>query len=518
MWPIIHRPTFETALRGSSPIYRRPPLMLALALAACGARVLPHASSAYRAQASYEWAESARRELLARAEDDLESAQAFTILLDVYSPAGVPGLCYALVKRAATAAEQLRALIAVTSPRTVTEWLFRELVTRLRIFLVSYDLAVSVQTGKPTFGCYFHNHALALPCSEAYFDDPDPVRAFSALQVRWAASPTHSVPVVHLGEPTIESIVKAFQDFAAVPFGGGGSVLALFLMSNFSRHILMTTVRSDPGPSGILRKQAVAMLSVLGESTLKVLPRKVADALAAGDPGPILANWEEFFPQQAIAHTAVQMLLAQDSYSIDRLLVGGFRSAARMRCLTFCGVVRGLVRADRAFRWSHFMLAPPAFKVGVELVAAVVAERGEQIGETPEQRAAREQRACEYEAGVQTVGSCLDALARKYGMEIRRFADLFHEHAEGYGVRIERRVAAPLDAVDPPFREVENAEGWAPFFWDRLFRDGLESVLLGGIPKDLWGNAVSPKAQAGSLVGSPTPSVGSLLNGDSRSL
>lgn len=532
MCPLIHRASFERALFQGIPtrVYPEPPLALAYAAAACGARSMPRTAERTRFKITFDCVERSRTLLAARPShlsntyDDLEAAQSTMLLLDVISPAGMPASTYPVLVRAAKTAEHLVATLPKAVPKTSEEWLYREMVTRLEVGTAAYDLAAASYSGRPTIASYFHHHIWPLPMGERWFDSPDPESAFTEIQQIWQshaevpppASPTGSSTTssthahayeetmhVHFGEPDAQSIALASVELTAHAFGGNGSVVTLLHLANFQRHLLMFTARADP----MMAKQLVAALSTLQDSMRNAVPSELAaTAFSTGDPSVLFRSWESYFVRYPHSHSAVQLLLVAESYAIERLLSAGFRSAGLARSLKFATGVRGLLREDRTLRYTHYLIAPSLFKIGTELIKALSEELllhglsppGDRRGSIEDAAdAVRAVRINDYKNAIKTIWAALEGLGKKYGLNIRKVADQFSGLATGAGLTMDAARTGLLSLPDENLEEIvrlastdlqspvdANASpasaGEAKFFGDLLLTEGVAGLVVSG--------------------------------------
>ncbi|KAI9033004.1 hypothetical protein DFJ74DRAFT_640393 [Hyaloraphidium curvatum] len=491
MCPIIHKASFEAAFAGPSFAYPEPPLALAYAAAACGARSLPKTSREQRFKLAFSCVDEARRLLRRKRTADLESAQAYCLLLDVISPAGMPATAFPVLKKACDTAQSLSdALDTEGTPATAEDWLRREMVCRLRIGVAAYDLAVASYAGRPTIASYFHRQLFPLPVGERWYDAPDPQAAFEELKEQWAAS--GGPPSIAFGETSSTGMLGTIRSLVAHVFLHRGSVVTLLHLANFERHLLLSVSRLDPSA----RRSAAAALSGSTAFLRPAFPPALAEPyLTNGDPRAILEGWEGHFPRFPHALAAVQLLLASTCYAVERLRTSGFRGAACALAVSCARTARGLLRADRAVKFVHYMAAPAMFAAGSVLLAAIsedwAAGEAEGAGDAGERREA-----------VRWLASGLEALGRKYGLNIKKVADRFRAAAEEAGIALDRPAPSGPDGEDDPTPAHgsggSDAEGGgsAEFFGDVL-KQGSGGLVAE--PERGGSGGVSPRVSAGSL-------------------
>ncbi|KAI9026318.1 hypothetical protein DFJ74DRAFT_663977 [Hyaloraphidium curvatum] len=458
--PLFHRGAFEAAFIEPNCLYKTPPFGLAYAAAAAAARMLPGHSKKSRFELTFQFVAAAQRHLVAGSSGDLESAQAYMLLLDATALAGKQAHTIPLLRRAVKLSERLVRALPPGIPEDADAWIYAESVTRLRLAVCAFDQNASDASGMPCFGTHYHAHGpRLLPSGERWFDRPDWTSAFAELQGMWKA---HS-PMVMFSEAAVAGLALYARSVAAYAYSGYGSALCHLELANFAENLLLIVKRAPAGS----RKQLAASLSAITDSILQALPEDLRSSFLAGDSGPFYSTWERIYPSYAHVRVCVQLLLVHEGCVMDRLAIAGFEGAALARALWFASFLKGVVRQDRIMEGMYYLLAPPAFKAGLQLLGGIDT-RSELIGEAPEDAALRLARSDECRKGIELIGALLVGLGKKFGMSIAGMAPAFAAICAERGVH----VAVPAPGADWELPESlvgeDGSEGRAGFYWDAV--------------------------------------------------
>ncbi|KAI9009238.1 hypothetical protein DFJ74DRAFT_356651 [Hyaloraphidium curvatum] len=487
--PVIHRPAFEAAMRGSgsttgasrgtpelASIYRTRPMALMYAMAANAVRLVPTLDAAEKRAYAVACFERCRDLLLSRQTDDLESAQALFLLVGLLALAGVPGKTLPLLRRTVATAQALYLGLPRTRPKSAAEWIARELVLRLRLGAAMIDYGASYSSGATqTMGSYFFPHGLELPRSEAYFFHAHPEEAFALLQQKHPDPEVVEIPAQH-GWDGSKAICG---NIARRAFRGNASIFSLILAYLFVRHVEISSRKTSERASGDSRLAALAMPALV-DSLWDAFPPEYLGPLRAGDPGPLLADSSSVFAHPHHASVAVQFILMVEEHAFGPLIQAGFKSAAAARVLRFTSILEGLLDWDPNFATIPFFVIAAVFKGGTVLLGAAKTLSGPALpGETKSERAERKQRRRDLESGVRTVARALNGLAEHFGMAARAvdasFARLMREAgvSEASGSVVVVDETSDLTAGPDSTIEDEDVPGkdTAVFFADVLMRE-----------------------------------------------
>ncbi|KAI9006805.1 hypothetical protein DFJ74DRAFT_689445 [Hyaloraphidium curvatum] len=259
-------------------------------------------------------------------------------------------------------------------------------------------------------------------------------------------------------------VIDVVRGLASATFGGTGSVLCMLQLANHGRHLIMTLLRMGGGPAGAgsLVREGTAFLAQVADAFLRALPARLGPSMAIGDAAALFASSDLYFPRPGHAFSALQSMIFTEEHAVEMFLAGGFRRAALERALRLARLLDGMLRAQPGFQWGHYLVIPPAFKVGAALLSAYVDESRSVPWETREQAGERVARVREYEVGARTVDSVLGALGRSYGLQPRRVARKFARMMLAAGIA----VAMPPEEAE---ELLDVVEGEKPgFFWDAL--------------------------------------------------
>ncbi|KAI9034179.1 hypothetical protein DFJ74DRAFT_10101 [Hyaloraphidium curvatum] len=461
-FPLIHRASFERGFRGKSTVYgSRPPLALAYAAAALGARNLHGLGERQRLAYERFCCERARQLLLARDGDDIETLQALALLVAVLVVADLPARLFVVMRRCATSVERLYGNLPLEAPSTANRWIFRELVLRLRIYIGCFDVSVAYHSRKPSFGSYFDGGVFPLPLGEAYFDNLDPYAAFRQLR----EDCSDGLPAVALGGREWGHVLSTVSSLASAPHSCRASILAYAHLASFARHLQARIPGRDPDGGQARLRIAAAQLGSLADAKFASLPPAFGPALARGDPRPLLRS--PLFPSKAYAHSALQMLLMCESLAAEPLLAAGFRGAAASRCARYARILRHQLAHDPVLEHGNHILAAPAFFVGRVLLTERQELEGTRPYEMVEAATERMERLREVEEGVETVAKALEAYAAEFGLQPRKLAAKFAEEMHASGILLERRIEHPKDAE---LAQDDAADGAAVFHADMVLR------------------------------------------------
>ncbi|KAI9011833.1 hypothetical protein DFJ74DRAFT_684766 [Hyaloraphidium curvatum] len=407
--PLVHRPSFEDALRGRPTPYSPPggsprkPLALFYALAASGSRWLPLGTEVER-QRFGRWCCDRARDALQGpgAWDGLEGAQASALLVSIMMIAGAAGSAAPLVRASAASCEASFAQLPPGGPGTPEDWVTREIVVRTRIVIASYVQALAYYAGRDAGPQYFSpGSVLLLPCSDAYFDHRDPRAAFERLA--WTSGPREVSLAPGWAAAASANRTLASQGFEA------GSVMCLLLLNLHSRSLLLPLLRAHASGTAVADPQAAKYDCV-----------SLSCICAPPDPPPgLLTSPDTAFAHPGHAKAALQYLLCSECHAVEALLAGGFVSSACARAARVAAALESLLASDPEGTFAHAALLPGAFKVG-NLMLAQFKELDDLHApplEAPAAAEERRRRRSEMARAAGTVMRFLEALAGGYGLQ-----------------------------------------------------------------------------------------------------
>ncbi|KAI9019964.1 hypothetical protein DFJ74DRAFT_675015 [Hyaloraphidium curvatum] len=355
--PLVHKPAFEAALGGGPSPWGRTPSALLLAMAAHGLAFGPRAAPAPALRsATLALVARSRDALLAGTPSDLEVAQTGFIMFVTVAAALEHVACRPLFDaaiRIASAAVRARPRVPDADPAA---WLASEMMTRVLLVSSAVDGALALVSGRPRYSCdAAYGERLTLPVSEARFTlpvdardgsgglattpslsgslsgtpfmqhsavDPSPARApqiapamsFPAVVTLRAATPTPEIPgpVVSLAQKSASFARELVSGCVAPIFDGRASSLALHLLGHAvleTRCAMRALVRDrDVDPIRVAVQDAsldspleaefrarAAVLDAIADALPRSLPQSVGDALADGDPLPLIAAHQTWF-------------------------------------------------------------------------------------------------------------------------------------------------------------------------------------------------------------------------------
>ncbi|KAI9000159.1 hypothetical protein DFJ74DRAFT_775721 [Hyaloraphidium curvatum] len=459
-FPCIHQPTFEAALKGDAgkrtSVYRTPPLALLYALGAASGRALPNYSLPLRIAFTRACLERSRDLLLAKGADDLESAQALQYVLVALFLAGTPGRMFPLLRRCAATAQALVDALPPGLPPTPDDWVFKEMVLRLRLNICGMEVASAAHGGSPILGNYFHPHEAELPCPEAYFIHEHPKEAHEMLIKRGY------VPLrARYGGRTWQDAAQTCATLIRAPFEGGSS-LAVWGAFNYIRYLKLRPPEATAAPASASAAVAAGLCAVY-EAGLRSLPPHPFAVFSRGDASPLLLSWPDHFPHPSLARGMVQLAACLEEELATALSAAGFRNAAAVRALRSASLLAALrdPGAAKGPAVSH-LVAGPAFRAGMLLVRhAACPEPGDPVVKAVGKRG--------LERAVGAVAGVLADVAAWYGLQAGGLAREFARAAAAQGVEVRRQGEVEEDAEGLAIPDEHGGGGRAVYFPDLLF-------------------------------------------------
>lgn len=423
-FPMVHRATFESAWNGGqqgSAIYGpNRPVALYYTLATSGLAFLelPHLTDAYKAHLCREWTAMARDHLAAnyfsqnRTVTDLEAAQTLVILyLRLVSFLLIPR-AFMYLERAIEIVPRLiqdplnsGSFIGLGVPTDHIDWIRSEMILRLFIVAGAHDQGYAYLTqGFPSMHLFFR---IGLPCHETYFDNPSSAEAFDLLRkAHTAAGPTTpfwtqvDLSIVLRPDPDPQLARMLVRALIRPIFAQLASTLsALYLLAmlrqmrirvrDFASANGIDPIRlasSSPefdSPASKLFRQHVGTLQVMINEMTSSLPEPIAQAMAAGDAGPLLQLGNTTLGHPGHAHCLLGAFLAGHALAVESWMPDSpadpdlaFFSSGTFETVIESGVLaahlmEGQLAVDPRLRWHLQWSFIPSMRVGGLLAASV---------------------------------------------------------------------------------------------------------------------------------------------------
>ncbi|KAI9031237.1 hypothetical protein DFJ74DRAFT_744355 [Hyaloraphidium curvatum] len=430
--PMLHRPSFEAAMEGRPSVYSRRPVALMYAMACTGARRLPIPEMERNAVAKY-CLDRAVELLLARNEDDLETAQALFCLCDTVLLAGVPRRMVPLLARTATCCEALFARMAPGLPETEIDWLFREQLVRLQVLVASMDLGVAQNAEGWTLLAPWFSRPSPVPASDELFYDPDTAGAFQRFRhEHWAEDHTFTFP----SPLDLAAGASAIRDLVARPFSGRGSIVCMNWATTFLCYVLLTLKQAaSAGRSGDdPRALALGAVSTFYDVFCSAVPADFAQALEAGDLSAFYSG-EPLLGTLERTDFAAQMAIRGDAVAVATFVALDFPSAALLRASRILSLSRSIRRADPSLEHGHHSSIFSVYLAGRVVLGA---RHGTVLAGPPAEHGARtlwEAELAKLDAMAEEARAYMDAVGRNEGMMPRQLAGAFAREMREAGVR-----------------------------------------------------------------------------------
>lgn len=285
MLPLVHRQTFETSFTSQTGSKAGPPMALAFAMAATGARGMSgHGLSELdKVILTRDFCEKAKSLLFSgyfartfaepheRPISDLEAAQATMFLMQVLVPLGKGAQAYqfhclglnALSTLASTPHPSGRGTWLTTDiePRDEGEWIYQELVLRTWMGYASLEASYAYFSNRLPL-LEFFDRRTRLPCHDSFFLHDDAGMAFkllfgtSAMMANTGSpgsdttilvpgtplgvpqpTPVVDFPATQVGFADSDKCVQLIKDIIDPVFSCRASVIALLHLDSFFRHL-----------------------------------------------------------------------------------------------------------------------------------------------------------------------------------------------------------------------------------------------------------------------------------------
>ncbi|KAI9010572.1 hypothetical protein DFJ74DRAFT_312946 [Hyaloraphidium curvatum] len=526
--PFVHRFTFEGAFLGASAassVYgKHRPMALLFAMAAFGAIALdsPGFDRQMKLAASKAFALRARDILLAgffgrdgsRTVTELEAAQATLLLHIILVVELEPDSSRGLFERSLSLVVSLyRGLLdsgAAAAPPNHESWIRTEMIIRLLIIATGTDAGLALFSKRHR---YVPDSAfggrLLLPAHDTLFLLPSE----TALHVLQRARAHETQPDVadlaasidmanvKLARTSPESARQMVRECVAPIFDGRGSLLgthflALYVFDARKRmHTFAKTREIDPrtvafqppeldSPNEAEYRLRASAVEALADELPRALPAELSAAMAAGDPAPLLAAADMYFPDRTHA------LSFLDSYAVVLGLCIGSHLISPP----------GAPTPPLTQREASFLCSNPAFLSTVSLASSTARLMHAMRRADPQLRVSAETvvLTATFVAGVQIAAARVFAAAgvpaaAGWAGEALRTADWmvayeatrFRNAAQTFAPQFKLAVQAALAAVPPPMHVHaavseglgSGAMGDAVFAGERALADMLSVTM-----------------------------------------
>lgn len=465
MLPLLSKGVFERAISGSSQLYKERPLPLLYAIAANGIRHIWSVDAVARTAFMRSSIEKARDIILCRQTLDLSDLQALMLICNTLAVAGLGARIFPLLKRAALGAEALFFALDISQPpQTADDWIYREMVLRMRIALAGLDVSQAQYAGLPPVGSYFHPHQCPLPCAELFFEEHDYEVGFSRIKAASATGlPYFGISINFADSGGWGAVVKRVKAAVEATVCGYASVEAMFQMAVYMRSILIPILAAGNLDSA---RQDAALLASVADVPYSLFPQ------LDKDPNILFHSRESPFLQPITARVAAQSLLCMQGYAVDALIAGGFRNSAVQQSLRAAALIDAYMKDDPELAYCHFIVLTPVFTVGKLLLESISSE----LEPSPTRPGSpRFVKRGETIKAIRVCAKCLDLLGLNWGMQARRLAQAFDKLMTLAGI-LPENASSSLGRRSEELSEVEVVaeegpeEGRSVFFIDQVLK------------------------------------------------